>query len=371
MKQNRKKKLICSLITALLIVVSFFTGQLINVQNSFAASDIGTLTAVGDSITRSYLDGQDFTFTASVKANYSIELKGPQGTAPGGATTATVPLDIGDVLTIYLGQGASAAGENGNGYGDTGTHKATVMLNETLIMVAGGGGATGATGSTGSTQSGYNKCSQFGCTLGSTSATNHYEYAGSGGAGGTGGAGGASTVTAGSPGSPGSSATAWTNVSGSHRHTSAGGTGGTGGSGGASYTNPTFCSTPQLLHGTNPGQSSITINMGEEILPPLDSKLILQVKKEILAEINENQITVVKSRPFDITLFADDSVEPTEIAGSSYRYQVYNPDKTDGLVRITGRVDTTGCEVLSIPALQLLVNVIEEPDSSNVNVVFN
>jgi hypothetical protein len=78
-------------------------------------------------------------------------------------------------------------------------------------------------------------------------------------------------------------------------------------------------------------------------------------------------ITVIKGRSFNIKCGKYLSID----SGSDREVTIQNNDKTDGYIVITGTFSQSGEFIRTINEKHLIFKVIEEPDSSNVNVTFN
>ncbi len=78
-------------------------------------------------------------------------------------------------------------------------------------------------------------------------------------------------------------------------------------------------------------------------------------------------INVIKGKAFDITINRYDGMGSVSQSG----VQVIDSVNGDGIIRVTGALTTLGFQSLIINGRLFIFNVVNEPDSSNVTVVFN
>jgi hypothetical protein len=380
-----KFKILSILIMVTLVISAFTIGQMFYIGNIFAATygtQLGQLTELGQKIESTTAD--NCTFTATLPdAEYQLTvIGGSSSTSNGGQVKAKINLKAGDELLIEFSPGGAAGA--GNGYSDgtgktAGGNSVQMYLKNLSTMIVGAGGAGGRgddqnlwSPSLSGIDTAFGEASKPGGI--STVYIENGVTTGSGifGSGGGGGAGGFRTKTGaikpGGNGSAGSNGVA-------------GGAGGAPGAGKAGQGGANFINKDKVYDATSEcsGSASLTGKFIIECLgkktEPVDLTTVVQkiegVDSKVSSLQDRNYITAIKSKAFDETLFCDDKVASTEISSANYQCSIENSDTTDGIVRITGRFDDVGTSVLSVPALQVIIKVVEEPDSSNVNVVFN
>jgi len=78
-------------------------------------------------------------------------------------------------------------------------------------------------------------------------------------------------------------------------------------------------------------------------------------------------INVIKGKAFDITINRYDGMGSVNQSG----IQIIDSVNGDGVIRVTGTLNTLGYQSFIINGRLFIFNVVNEPDSSNVTVVFN
>jgi hypothetical protein len=329
-----------------------------------------------------------YVFTCEVTGDYVIDLKGGagatgSGTLPGSGglgaqINCTIKLNKGDKLYIAL------TGTNGGGMAD-------VRLNGTAlsnrILVAGGGGtggegtsgtirdytgktyyvsAPGANGQPGGTyivkkqnsvetpytdSSGavasitYNSFVTTG-PAGAAGSGSSYNWRGSGGRGGDGFAGGTETIGA--------------------TQSFYGPCGGAGGGGGLSFVDVTAVKAFTHTNGANAGKATVQISIGQAKIMTYDEAVTMIQGLLGGASSNIPCFTVLQNKPFNLRLTAYPDIQDV----TSGAIRVTNGEKT-GIHIIEGTLTTAGWIYTDVGGKMIVFHVIEEPNSSNVTVVFN
>ncbi|MCR5482680.1 MAG: hypothetical protein K6F52_07810, partial [Clostridia bacterium] len=128
---------------------------------------------VGDSTYFTNKTGENQKFTAKEAGDYLVRLTGPSSDGYGASVRGKVHLEAGEELDMYLGPQIPKAtgarngldGQSGNGYGDSGTHKASISSAGIILMTAGGGGQNGNPGTgDGATVSSRSPKMKYKCT---------------------------------------------------------------------------------------------------------------------------------------------------------------------------------------------------------------
>lgn len=98
-------------------------------------------------------------------------------------------------------------------------------------------------------------------------------------------------------------------------------------------------------------------------------KLELESLQKLLEKSGDGipDITVVKGKAFDKMIAAYDGMND----GSTSGVTVKNEDQSDGVIRVSGSLDQTGDQRIVIGGNTFIFHVVEEPDSANVQVVFD
>ncbi len=78
-------------------------------------------------------------------------------------------------------------------------------------------------------------------------------------------------------------------------------------------------------------------------------------------------INVIKGKAFDITINRYDGMGSVNQSG----VQIIDNVNGDGVIRVTGTLTIQGYQSFIINGRLFIFNVVDEPDSSNVTVVFN
>jgi len=426
-KEFRLKKAIGYLMIAILVITTLFIGQFIPPLTVHAANVNGpTVIGVDTSI------GAGNTCTIMVKGTY--EILGSTGNGTNGAYASaqgglygvgqqvrfTVNLDVGDVLTIQqISGGAGAAGTKERkgtytaigGTGGNGGPGITILHNDTFLLSLQGGSGGGGGGS--HVPSGANATGGTGGTGGYTNDGTCITNPSGGGAGGHGS----------SPGSPGGNGTGLyinQDLITTHNLVNSLHYGGWGCvlTLRDIYVNNINSFQPVTLsvkYGTTyeqilaklplemqavctqglysipvtwscdyfdpsmPGAYIFTGTLGElpddvqnpTSLSPSVSVTLVNVGPEqtfdAIKQLIIPTINVVKGQEITRWLSTYDDMDSV----TQGTIQIINEDKTDQVIQLIATINTAGSQKVVINGYTFIFNVIEEPDSSNVDVTFN
>lgn len=125
----------------------------------------------------------------------------------------------------------------------------------------------------------------------------------------------------------------------------------------------------QVVYGTFGSLPSEYYNLGN-VKPYVTVIVSPPTNVDVLNEVEELRIphlAVLQGKPFSMYV----SRYLTMDGGSSNGVTVTNTDKLDGFIIVSGALSTTGYTEITINGSKFIFNVIQEPNSSNVVVLFN
>lgn len=401
-KNERLKKIGASVLIVTLFLGTFFAGgKILNdfEEDAYAAEDYGTvltLVPTKGSVASATHDNstsvRKWQLTFPEKAVYKIELWGPGSSAGGGYVSGTGVFDVTDTVYITLGPKAldravaAMGGVGGSGYqsgnnGGSGSYNYNNQINS-------GGGALGL-GSVRMT--GESDIYMADVRLNNSSWNAAVLVAGGSGAR---GGWGYNTSTLGGSGGPGGMYTSILGGTSSeignrsdsngekgrdvHGHSTNGrlGSGG-GGGGGSNFVDASFFPDYLSIGNNNIGVSMAKITYMGPYIPQTESEFIHDGLLKIAAAIaaapaggSSGQImtiNVVKNKEFNITVPNYDGMGNANKGGVTVVDSVIG----DGVIQVSGTLSTSGYQDMIINGRLFVFHVVEEPDSSNITVLFH
>lgn len=342
MKVNKKFK---RTLTKRLQVILLILVLLLN-STMTAMAETLVIPAFGGASASTYVTS-DTTSTVPADGTYFIELYGGgyyetvslMGTVDtqGGYAAGYVNLKKGDVLSFTLNAGGTGYYARNAGQPGLGAY-----LNGTFILGAGGAGG------------GWNTAQQsFG---GGESVTANNGRPFSGGGGGAGRSKTSNSYTPGGNGAGGALGAA---------------TGPTNGQAGGNYFNTSVVY--DTINGTAaiPSSSSRTPQMKITNVG-ITTKMVQQIVTDTMSKttVMPNTVTIscAQRQPFDVNVVANPSIAAISVPAGLTTSVV---DSAKGLVNIKGTLNTSGRFRFDCSSVTVFVNVIQSPDSSNINVTFN